>query len=59
MEHGSEKPGILIVDDNPEIREVLRILLGEKALRSTRPKTGVWRWKRCRAGNLISLFWIL
>ncbi|HJA68185.1 DNA-binding response regulator [Lachnoclostridium sp. An169] len=40
MEHGSEKPGILIVDDNPEIREVLRILLGGEGFEIHEAKNG-------------------
>ena len=40
MENGTGRPEILIVDDNPEIREVLRILLGGEGFEIEEAKDG-------------------
>jgi hypothetical protein len=47
-------PCILVVEDEPVIRELMAILWKRKAMRSVRPATG---WRRCRRSISIRSIW--
>ena len=47
---GNTAPRVLIVDDNPEIREIIRILLSGEGYELEEAKTGMKRLKR-QAGS--------
>lgn len=57
MENPETPVRILVVDDEPDIRNILHILLSSRGTRSTRPKTACAPWSSCaRSRTMTSSF---